>query len=43
LFVRVGHRHRRAALGPWDAAGARAGFHPTALEFMVQRHCAEPG
>ena len=37
LFVRVGHRHRRTALGPWDAAGARAGFHPTALEFMVER------
>lgn len=43
LFVRVGHRHRRAALGPWDAAGARAGFHPTALEFMVERRVAVLG
>ena len=43
LFVRVGHRYRRAALGPWDAAGARAGFHPTALEFMVERRVAVLG
>ena len=43
LFVRVGHRHRRTALGPWDAAGARAGFHPTALEFMLERRVAVLG
>src|SRR6516225_2870343 len=28
LFVRVGHRNRRRALGPWDSASARAGLHP---------------
>ena len=43
LFVRVGHRNRRTALGPWDAAGARAGFHPTALEFMIERRVAVLG
>ena len=43
LFVRVGHRRRRTALGPWDAAGARAGLHPTALEFMAERRVAVVG
>jgi kynurenine formamidase len=37
LFVRVGHRRRRSELGPWDAARARAGLHPTALEFIAER------
>ena len=37
LFVHVGHRRRRAELGAWDAALARAGLHPTALEFAAQR------
>jgi kynurenine formamidase len=37
LFVRVGHRHRRNSIGPWDAAAARAGLHPTALEFLAER------
>lgn len=37
LFVRVGHRRRRRELGPWDAAEARAGLHPTALEFVAER------
>jgi kynurenine formamidase len=37
LFVRVGHRSRRRALGPWDSATARAGLHPAALELLVQR------
>jgi len=43
LFVRVGHRSRRAALGPWDAASARAGLHPTALELLAERQIAVLG
>jgi kynurenine formamidase len=43
LFVRVGHRQRRAELGPWDAASARAGLHPTALEFVAERGVAALG
>ena len=31
LFVRVGHRRRRAELGPWDTARWRAGLHPAGL------------
>jgi kynurenine formamidase len=37
LFVRVGHRARRRSLGPWDAAAARAGLHPAALELLAER------
>jgi kynurenine formamidase len=37
LFVRVGHRSRRRALGPWDSATARAGLHPAALELVAER------
>jgi kynurenine formamidase len=37
VFVRVGHRARRRSVGPWDAAGARAGLHPAALELLAQR------
>jgi kynurenine formamidase len=40
LFVRVGHRLRRNELGPWDAAAARAGLHPTAMEFVADRKVA---
>jgi len=40
LFVRVGHRRRRAELGPWDAAAARAGLHPAAMEFVADRKVA---
>ena len=43
LFVRVGHRRRRMELGPWDAAKARAGLHPTALEFLAERRVAVLG
>ncbi len=43
LFVRVGHRKRRTELGPWDAAHARAGLHPTALEFVAERRVAALG
>ncbi|MFJ9564564.1 cyclase family protein [Streptomyces fuscichromogenes] len=37
LFVRVGHRLRRRTLGPWDVSLARAGLHPTAMEFPAER------
>jgi kynurenine formamidase len=40
LFVRVGHRARRRSLGPWDAATARAGLHPAALELLAERRIA---
>jgi kynurenine formamidase len=43
LFVRVGHRRRRRELGPWDAAHARAGLHPAALEFVAERKVAVLG
>ncbi|MEU6097165.1 cyclase family protein [Streptomyces sp. NPDC047079] len=43
LFVRVGHRRRRRALGPWDTAQARAGLHPTAMEFLAERDVAVLG
>ena len=43
LFVRVGHRQRRTELGPWDAASARAGLHPAALEFVAERGVAALG
>jgi kynurenine formamidase len=43
LFVRVGHSRRRNELGPWDAAQARSGLHPTAMEFVAQRRVAVLG
>ena len=43
LFVRVGHRARRRSLGAWDAAQARAGLHPTALELLAERRIAVLG
>ncbi len=43
LFVRVGHRKRKAELGAWDAAASRAGLHPTALEFVAEREVAVLG
>ncbi|WSQ08821.1 cyclase family protein [Streptomyces sp. NBC_01231] len=43
LLVRVGHRRRREELGPWDVAGARAGLHPTAMEFLAERQVAVLG
>ncbi|MEU9264758.1 cyclase family protein [Streptomyces sp. NPDC048251] len=43
LLVRVGHRRRREELGPWDVAGARAGLHPTAMEFLAEREVAVLG
>ncbi|MGW6415742.1 cyclase family protein [Streptomyces sp. NPDC055055] len=43
LFVRVGHRLRRTELGPWDTAEARAGLHPSAVEFLAEREVAVLG
>jgi kynurenine formamidase len=43
LFVRVGHRERRNALGPWNSAATRAGLHPTAMEFVAERKVAALG
>jgi kynurenine formamidase len=43
LFVRVGHRSRRRALGPWDSASARAGLHPAAVELLAERRVAVLG
>ncbi len=43
LFVRVGHSRRRNELGPWNAAEARAGLHPTALGFLADRRVAVLG
>jgi kynurenine formamidase len=43
LFVRVGHRRRRAELGPWDATEARAGLHPAAAEFAADHQVAVLG
>lgn len=37
LFVRTGHRLRRAELGPWNSAEARVGLHPTAMGFLAER------
>ena len=41
--MRVGHSRRRQELGAWDAARARAGLHPTALEFVADRQIAALG
>ncbi|MEU6658656.1 cyclase family protein [Streptomyces sp. NPDC046821] len=43
LFVRVGHRRRRDELGAWRAAKARAGLHPSAMEFLADRRVAALG
>ncbi|MEU7036461.1 cyclase family protein [Streptomyces sp. NPDC046237] len=43
LFVRVGHRLRRTERGPWNAAEARVGLHPTAVEFLAEREVSVLG
>jgi len=43
VFVRVGHRRRRTERGPWDAAQARAGLHPTVLLMLAEREIAVLG
>ena len=37
VFVRVGHRRRRAELGAWDTSSARAGLHHSAVEYLASR------
>ena len=43
LFVRVGHRLRRNEQGPWDAASARAGLHPTVVPLLAERQISVLG
>ena len=43
LFVRVGHRRRRSERGPWNAAEARAGLHPSTIEYLADREIAVLG
>jgi len=43
LLVRVGHRLRRKERGPWDAAAARAGLHPSVLPLLAERQIAALG
>src|ERR1700750_210153 len=43
VLVRVGHRRRRDEQGPWDAAKARAGLHPTVLPLLAKRRIAPLG
>jgi kynurenine formamidase len=43
VCVRVGHRRRRTEQGAWDAAGARAGLHPTLLPVLAERQIAALG
>ncbi|MFD7443320.1 cyclase family protein [Streptomyces sp. NPDC059909] len=43
LLVRVGHRRRRRERGAWDAAQARAGLHPAAVEFLAERRVSVLG
>jgi kynurenine formamidase len=43
VLVRVGHRRRRDERGPWDAAEARAGLHPTVLPLLAERRIGALG
>ncbi|HEY6934374.1 MAG TPA: cyclase family protein [Marmoricola sp.] len=43
VCVRVGHRRRRREKGPWDAARARAGLHPSLLPLLGERQIAVLG
>ena len=43
VCVRVGHRRRRTVQGPWDAAAARAGLHPSVLPLLADRQIAVLG
>ena len=43
VLVLVGHRRRRNERGPWDAAEARAGLHPTVLPLLAERRIAALG
>jgi kynurenine formamidase len=43
LLVRTGHVRRLAKLGSWNTAEAKAGLHPTAMQFMAARGVAALG
>ena len=43
VLVRVGHRRRRTEQGPWDAAAARTGLHPTLLPVLAERQVGALG
>jgi kynurenine formamidase len=43
LLVRTGHPLRLAELGPWNTPEAKAGLHPTAMEFIAARGIAALG
>lgn len=40
LLVRVGHQAQRREHGAWNAAQARVGLHPNALELLAERRVA---
>ena len=43
LLIRTGHPLRLAELGPWNTAEAKAGLHPTTMEFIAAREVAALG
>jgi kynurenine formamidase len=43
LVVRTGHVRRLVERGPWETASAKAGLHPTAMEFVAERGVAALG
>jgi kynurenine formamidase len=43
LLVRTGHTRRQSELGPWPAANAKAGLHPTAMAFVAERGASALG
>ena len=43
LLVRTGHTRRLSELGPWPAANAKAGLHPTAMAFVAERGASALG
>ncbi|MBV8989108.1 MAG: cyclase family protein, partial [Solirubrobacterales bacterium] len=43
LLVRTGHTRRLTEHGPWNTPEAKAGLHPTAMEFVASREVAALG
>lgn len=43
LLVRTGHTRRLSELGPWNTPEAKAGLHPTAMDFIAARGVAVLG
>jgi kynurenine formamidase len=43
LLLRTGHSYRRATLGPWDAANAKAGIHASVLPILHERQIIGAG